>query len=53
LKEYERALLTFNLAETLDQNDEGLYFNRGVLFYLLNRLEEALLDFNKAAMFSP
>jgi predicted O-linked N-acetylglucosamine transferase (SPINDLY family) len=49
----EKARLSYGLAITLDPEYGLAYFNRGVCLKLLMRNEEALLDLECAAKFSP
>lgn len=43
----------FAAAENLDTQNADVYHQRGQVFVLLERLEEALADFNKAVILSP
>lgn len=43
----------FTKAETLDSNNADIYHQRGQVFILLEKLEEALADFTKAVILVP
>ena len=48
LKEYDKAILDFNSAIKIDNNQPNLYFNRGKCKYYLEQWESAIIDLNKA-----
>ena len=48
LKQYDQAILDFNSAIKIDDNDPYLYFNRGKCEYYIEQWDYAIVDFSSA-----
>lgn len=46
MNKFEESLYDFNLAVQLQPNYYLSYYNRGYLFGMLNRIDDAISDFN-------
>ncbi len=51
--EYEKAIIEFDLAISLNPNHGHAYNTRGLCFYYQNDLDEALKDYNRAIKLLP
>lgn len=51
--EQEKGFQDFNVAEELDAQTADVYYQRGQVYVLLERLEDALADFTKATILAP
>lgn len=52
-EQHQKGLEDFAAAEDLDTQNADVYHQRGQVFVLLEKLEEALADFNKAVILAP
>lgn len=52
-EQHQKGFEDFAAAEMLDTLSADVYHQRGQVFILLEKLEEALADFNKAAILAP
>lgn len=52
-EQHQKGFEDFAAAENLDAQNADVYHQRGQVFVLLEKLEEALADFNKAVILSP
>lgn len=51
--QHQKGFEDFAVAEMLDTQSADVYHQRGQVFVLMEKLEEALADFNKAAILAP
>ncbi|MDR1124168.1 MAG: tetratricopeptide repeat protein [Elusimicrobiota bacterium] len=53
LREFDKALASYDKAISLDKNLYAAYFNKGYVLYYLGKTEEALEYINKAILLNP
>jgi len=53
IKDYEHAKETFEFIKKLNSKNDEIYFGLGEVYSVMDRKEEALLNFKEAVMLSP
>lgn len=52
-EQHQKGFEDFNAAEKLDSNNADVYHQRGQVYILLEKLDEALMDFQRAVELAP